>query len=78
MINVLDRKRRYNQNTHFAFENFFPEIRAVCETCGEKKQNALLRFHCNNDYMNAPVCCVTRTLPILSIIFNNFNHNFTT
>ena len=23
-------------------------------------------FHCNNSYVNAPECCVIRTLPVLS------------
>jgi len=77
MRNVLDRKCRDNQNTHFAFNNFFPESRAVYETRGEIKQNALLLFHCNNDYAVAPPCYVIHTRPLLLKIYSNFNHNFT-
>ena len=31
MRNVLDKSRRENQNTHFIFNNFLLENRAVCE-----------------------------------------------
>jgi hypothetical protein len=31
MINVLDKNCRENQNTHFMFNNAFPENRAVYE-----------------------------------------------
>ena len=30
MRNVSDKSYRENQNTHFVFNNFFPENRAVC------------------------------------------------
>jgi len=63
---------------HFAFNNFFQKVVQFMIHVRKKKQNSLLGFHCNNDYAKAPLRYVLRTLPLLSKMFNNFNHNFTT
>jgi hypothetical protein len=49
MRNVSDKSCRGNQNTHFVFNNFFFENRAVCEICGNtvergRRQMAIRRM----------------------------------
>jgi len=64
MRNVLNTSCRENQKAHFNLNNCFikpcPFLHNV-----EKIQNALMRFHSNNGYANAPQCYVIVTLPLL-------------
>jgi hypothetical protein len=53
------------------FTNFiFRKIFAVHSV--EKAQNALLCFHCNKGYANAPYCYLIRTLPVLQALLWNY------
>jgi len=56
MRNVSDEKYRHNQNTHFIFNNFFPENRAVYEimwkkycTGGQATDDNMAHVHCMLD-----------------------------
>jgi len=46
--------------------NFLSENHAISGIV--EKQNALLHFHCNSGYVNAPQCYVICILPILSCL----------
>ena len=67
MRNVSDKICRGDQNSHFMFNNLFSKIVPFMTKWG-KRQNPLLRLHCNNGYTNAPQCYIIRTFPVLLYI----------
>jgi hypothetical protein len=58
MRNFSDKSCRENQNTHFVFNIFFSENRAVCEIMRKKK---ICRFEQATDDNTANALCMPKT-----------------